>query len=174
MRISVRRLLTNLRHRNRFRDVEEFDRLSRRSRPEKLKLIPELRSNHFVRSSTRGSSKAGQSREKPETDWYLWRRTAAPGRPARTNWVRRLRGSSWQWMIPTTTSTFNAFFNTADLNWRNPELRKSMNRVLRFWPSIACGTVRIDVLWHITKIRRNCRDTGQTRTGALSKESGTD
>ncbi len=91
------------------------------------------------------------SRSSPKRDWYIWRDPAPGGGPP-NNWISDFGGSSWEWDAATGQYYLHAFLaSQPDLNWRNPQLRAAMMRVLRFWFDRGVDGFRIDVLWHIVK-----------------------
>jgi hypothetical protein len=47
-------------------------------------------------TSTPGSRKAGQSRDNPKADWYVWADPKPDGTPP-NNWLSIFGGSAWQW-----------------------------------------------------------------------------
>lgn len=133
-----------------FGDLAGFDRLLAAVHARGLRLLLDFVPNHssdqhpwFVESRT--------SRASPKRDWYIWRDSASDGGPP-NNWISDFGGSSWQWDENTGQYYLHAFLKSQpDLNWRNPELRKAMMAVLRFWLDRGVDGFRIDVLWHIIK-----------------------
>ena len=133
-----------------FGDLEAFDRLIEAVHRRKLKLILDFVPNHssdqhpwFIESR--------RSREDPKRDWYIWRDAAPDGGPP-NNWISDFGGPSWEWDEATGQYYLHAFLKEQpDLNWRHPELRRTMMDVLRFWMERGVDGFRIDVLWHIVK-----------------------
>lgn len=133
-----------------FGDLTRFDRLLAAVHARGLRLLLDFVPNHssdqhpwFVESRA--------SRENPKRDWYIWRDPASDGSPP-NNWISDFGGSSWEWDETTGQYYLHAFLQSQpDLNWRNPEVRKAMMSVLRFWLDRGVDGFRIDVLWHIIK-----------------------
>ncbi len=91
------------------------------------------------------------SRANPKRDWYLWRDPAPDGGPP-NNWLSRMGGSAWEWDALTGQYYYHAFLREQpDLNWRNPEVRRAMDEVLRFWLDRGVDGFRVDVLWLLIK-----------------------
>ena len=91
------------------------------------------------------------SRDNPKRDWYLWRDPAPDGGPP-NNWLSRMGGSAWEWDESTGQYYYHAFLREQpDLNWRNPEVRRAMDDVLRFWLDRGVDGFRVDVLWLLIK-----------------------
>ncbi|KRC79730.1 alpha-amylase family glycosyl hydrolase [Sphingomonas sp. Root241] len=133
-----------------FGTLAEFDSLLAACHAKGLKLLLDLVPNHsseahpwFVESRA--------SRESPKRDWYIWRDAAPDGGPP-NNWISDFGGSAWEYDEATGQYYYHAFLKEQpDLNWRNPELRRAMLDVLRFWFDRGVDGFRIDVLWHMIK-----------------------
>ena len=115
-----------------------------------LKLILDLVPNHtsdrhpwFVESRS--------SRSNPKRDWYIWRDGDARGGPP-TNWLSEFGGSAWQYDDASGQYYYHAFLaQQPDLNWRNPDVRRAMYDVMRFWLRKGVDGFRVDVIWHLIK-----------------------
>ena len=133
-----------------FGTMEDFDRLLAAAHERGLKLMLDLVPNHssdqhpwFIESRS--------SRENPKRDWYIWQDAAPDGGPP-NNWISDFGGSSWEWDEATGQYYLHAFLKEQpDLNWRNPDVRKAMLDVMRFWFDRGVDGFRIDVLWHCFK-----------------------
>lgn len=133
-----------------FGDLDRFDALLAEVHARGLKLLLDFVPNHtsdqhpwFVESRA--------SRSSPKRDWYFWRDPAPGGGPP-NNWMSDMGGSAWEFDERTGQYYLHAFLKEqADLNWRNPEVRKAMEDVLHFWFARGVDGFRIDVLWHCIK-----------------------
>jgi glycosidase len=133
-----------------FGSLEDFDRLLAAAHRRGLKLLLDLVPNHssdqhpwFLESRS--------SRDNPKRDWYIWRDPAPDGGPP-NNWISDFGGSSWEWDQATGQYYLHAFLKEhPDLNWRNPDMRRAMLDVMRFWFDRGVDGFRIDVLWHMIK-----------------------
>jgi alpha-glucosidase len=133
-----------------FGTMVSFDRLLQTAHRRGLRLILDLVPNHtsdrhpwFVQSRA--------SRDDPRRDWYIWRDPAPGGGPP-NNWLSLFGGPAWEWDAATGQYYYHAFLKQQpDLNWRNPELRRAMLDVMRFWLGRGVDGFRIDVLWHLIK-----------------------
>jgi alpha-glucosidase len=133
-----------------FGTLEDFDRLLTTAHARDLKVILDFVPNHssdqhpwFLESRA--------SRNNPKRDWFLWREPAPGGGPP-NNWISDFGGPAWTWDKATKQYYYHAFLKEQpDLNWRNPELRKAMYEVLRFWLDRGVDGFRVDVLWHMIK-----------------------
>jgi alpha-glucosidase len=133
--------------------LSDFDRLLSQAHRLGLKVILDFVPNHtsdehpwFVASRS--------SHESPKRDWYIWRDSTPGGSPP-NNWESYFGGSAWEWDELTGQYYLRLFTRKQpDLNWRNPEVRKAMYDVLRFWFGRGVDGVRIDVLWLLIKDER--------------------
>jgi alpha-glucosidase len=132
-----------------FGTLADFDALLKEVHRRNMKLILDLVPNHtsdqhpwFLESRS--------SRDNPKRDWYLWRDGNDGQMP--NNWRAAFGGPAWEWDPKTEQYYYHAFLKEQpDLNWRNPDVRDAMFKVIRFWLERGVDGFRIDVLWHIIK-----------------------
>ncbi len=133
-----------------FGSLDDFGRLIARAHELGLHVLLDFVPNHssnehpwFIESRS--------SRDNPKRDWYLWRDPAPDGGPP-NNWLSRMGGSAWQFDEHTGQYYYHAFLKEQpDLNWRNPDVRREMDNVLRFWLDRGVDGFRVDVLWLLIK-----------------------
>lgn len=133
-----------------FGTLADLDRLVAESHRRGIKVMLDFVPNHtsdqhpwFLESRASGDN--------PKRDWYIWRDPAPGGGPP-NNWLSVFGGGAWQWDEKTRQFYYHAFLKEQpDLNWRNPEVRKAMMGVLRFWLDRGIDGFRLDVLYHIVK-----------------------
>jgi alpha-glucosidase len=134
----------------RFGSLATFDALARDAHARGLKVILDYVPNH---TSDRHPwfLAARRSREDPKRDWYIWRDPAPDGGPP-TNWLSEFGGSAWQWEPETAQHYYHAYLvQQPDLNWRHPEVRAEMLKVLAFWLDRGVDGFRIDTIHHLIK-----------------------
>ncbi|MGQ9758383.1 MAG: alpha-amylase family glycosyl hydrolase [Actinomycetota bacterium] len=86
------------------------------------------------------------SRHNPKRNWYIWRNGRAPGKPP-NRWRAVVEGSAWEWDGKTGQYYYHAFLpQQPDLNWRNPEVKKEMFRICRFWLDLGVDGFRLDLI----------------------------
>ena len=91
------------------------------------------------------------SRNSAKRDWYIWRDPAPDGGPP-NNWRANFGGGAWERDEKTGQYYYHAFLKEQpDLNWRNPEARRAMLDVLRFWLDRDVDGFRVDVMHHLVK-----------------------
>ena len=133
-----------------FGTLDDFDALVAAAHSRGLKVILDLVPNHtsdqhpwFIESWS--------SRNNPKRDWYIWRDGRGEGGPP-NNWLSEFGGSSWEFDAHTGQYYYHAFLRTQpDLNWRNPDVRRAIHDVMRFWLRRGVDGFRVDVMWHLMK-----------------------
>jgi alpha-glucosidase len=136
-----------------FGTLAEFEQLVDHAHGLGLKVLLDFVPNH---TSDRHPwfEESRSSRDNPKRDWYLWRDPAPDGGPP-NNWLSRMGGSAWEWDALTGQYYYHAFLREQpDVNWRNQELRRAMDNVLRFWLDRGVDGFRVDVLWLLIKDAR--------------------
>lgn len=132
-----------------FGTMADFDRLLAAAHHRGIRVILDLVLNHtsdahpwFVESRS--------SCDNPLRDWYIWR----DGRNGRepNNWESIFQGSAWK-LDPTTGQYFLHLFTERqpDLNWENPDLRKAIYDMVRWWLDKGIDGFRIDAISHLKK-----------------------
>jgi alpha-glucosidase len=125
--------------------MADFDRLVKEAKARDIRVIMDFVPNHtsdkhpwFVESSS--------SRSNPKRDWYIWRDGKGPGLPP-NNWLSWFGHSAWKFDARTGQFYYHHFYpEQPDLNWRNPEVRKAMYGVLRFWLDRGVAGFRLDAV----------------------------
>ena len=125
--------------------MADFDRLVKEARSRDIRVIMDFVPNHtsdrhswFIESSS--------SRTNPKRDWYIWRDGKGPGQPP-NNWQSWFGHSAWKFDPRTGQYYYHHFYpEQPDLNWRNPEVRKAMYGVLRFWLDRGVAGFRLDAV----------------------------
>ena len=133
-----------------FGTMEDFDRLLEATHEKGMKLILDLVPNHtsYLHPWFKESR---SSKDNPKRDWYIWKDPKPDGSPP-TNWQSVFGGSGWEFDEATGQYYYHAFLKEQpDLNWRNPEVKKAMLDVMRFWLKKGVDGFRVDVIWHMIK-----------------------
>lgn len=124
--------------------LEDFDKLIAEGKKRNIKVLMDLVMNHssdkhkwFLESSS--------SKTNPKRDWYIWRDGKNGGPP--NNWQSIFGHSAWK-LDPKTNQYYYHFFypEQPDLNWRNPQVRKAMFDVARFWINRGAAGFRLDAV----------------------------
>ncbi len=139
-----------------FGTLADFDELLAGIHDRGMRLVMDLVVNHtsdehpwFVESRS--------SADNPKRDWYWWRppRTGmAAGDPGAepTNWHSFFSGSTWQLDEATDEYYLHLFSRKQpDLNWENPEVRRAVYAMMRWWLDRGVDGFRMDVINMISK-----------------------
>lgn len=128
-----------------FGTLEDFDRLVAAAHARGLRIILDYVPNH---SSDRHPwfIESRSSRKNPKRDWYIWRDPKPDGSPP-SNWLSEFGGPAWTFDPATEQFYYHAYLKEQpDLNWRNPEVRRAMLDVLRFWFARGVDGFRVDAI----------------------------
>lgn len=83
-------------------------------------------------------------------DRYIFRK-GRNGNPP-TNWESKFKGNAWKYVEKFDEYYLHLFHETqADLNWKNPEVRKEAANIVKFWMSKGVKGFRFDVINLIDK-----------------------
>ena len=125
--------------------MADFDRLVAEAKKRQIRVIMDLVANHTSDQHT-WFKESRSSKNNPKRDWYVWRNGKAPNKPP-NNWMAWFGGSAWK-LDPKTGQHYYHYFYTEqpDLNWRNPEVKKAMFDVMRFWLDRGAAGYRIDAI----------------------------
>jgi alpha-glucosidase len=81
----------------------------------------------------------------PKRDWYIWRDGKDGSYP--NNWQSWFGHSAWTKDDATGQYYYHYFYTQQpDLNWRNPEVRKAMYDIMRFWLDKGVAGFRMDAV----------------------------
>ena len=85
-----------------------------------------------------------KSRDNPKSDWYVWRDGYAEDPP--NNWHNAMGTNGWHYGERRDQWYFSAFLPfQPDLNWRNPEVKEAMFKVVRYWLDKGVDGFRLDI-----------------------------
>jgi alpha-glucosidase len=85
------------------------------------------------------------SRDNPKADWYIWR-----DQP--NNWNSLTGGSGWHYAAERGQYYWASFLSfQPDLNYRNPEVKRTMLDIVRFWLGRGVDGFRLDIFNAIYK-----------------------
>ena len=85
-------------------------------------------------------------------DYYFFREGKQNKEP--NNWISLFGGSAWTKVEGEENRYYLSLFtpNQCDLNWRNPELRAEIHKIMRFWLDKGIDGFRMDVINMISKV----------------------
>lgn len=123
--------------------MQDFDRLTRKARKLGIRVLVDLVANH-TSSKSPWFEESRSSRHNPKRDWYVWHDPAPGGGPP-TNWKSIFGGSTWTYDKKTGQYYYHMFMpQEPDLNWNNPQVRKAIYNVMRFWLRHGASGFRLD------------------------------
>ena len=132
-----------------FGTMADFDRLLEEAHSRSLKIVMDLVVNH-TSDEHAWFQESRSSRESGKRDYYIWRDPVDGHAP--TNWGSAFGGSAWEWDEKTGQYYLHCFSKKQpDLNWDNPEVRREVYDMMRFWLDKGIDGFRMDVINMISK-----------------------
>lgn len=103
-----------------------------------MKIVFDMVMNHTSMENP-WFKESSSSRTNPKADWYLWR-----DKP--NNWKSMIGGTGWQYSKERNQYYWASFLPfQPDLNYRNPEVKKTMFGIVRFWLDKGVDGFRLDI-----------------------------
>ena len=132
-----------------FGTMDDFKQLLNEAHRRNIRIIMDLVLNHtsdmhpwFLESKS--------SKENDKRDWYIWL-PPRKGKPP-NNWRTNFGKKAWRYDHLTEEYYYHSFFwEQPDLNWRNPEVKKTMFDIISFWLDMGVDGFRLDVINMIFK-----------------------
>ncbi len=125
--------------------MADFDRLVSEAKKRNIRILMDFVANH-TSDQNPWFLESRSSRTNPKRDWYIWRDGKGAGKPP-NNWQSWFGHSAWTFDQKTGQWYYHYFYvQQPDLNWRNPEVRKAMYDVMRFWLDRGAAGFRIDAV----------------------------
>ncbi len=123
--------------------LRDWDKLVLEAKKRGIRILVDFVLNH-TSDQHPWFKESRSSRTNPKRDWYVWRSGGGPTKPP-THWTSIFGGYTWTWDAPTQQWYYHVFLpQQPDVNWRNPELRKAMYDVVRFWLNHGASGFRLD------------------------------
>ena len=133
-----------------FGTMADFDNLLKGMHDRGLKLVMDLVVNHCS-SEHEWFRQARSSRENPYRDYFHWW-PAEKGKPAKRYSFFDVNNDAWKY-DSLTDSYYLHYFSVKqpDLNWENPEVRREIYDMMKFWFDKGVDGFRMDVIPFISK-----------------------
>jgi alpha-glucosidase len=124
--------------------MADLDHLFAEAKKRNLRVLMDFVINH-TSDQHPWFKESRSSKTNPKRDWYVWHDGKDGGPP--NNWQSWFGHSAWT-LDPTTNQYYYHYFyvEQPDLNWRNPEVKKAMFDVVRFWLNKGAAGFRIDAV----------------------------
>lgn len=133
----------------RYGTMEDFEELSREAEKRGIKLMLDMVFNHTSsRHEWFQKALAGDPKYK---NFYIFKKGKASGEPP-TNWESKFGGNAWEYVEKFDEYYLHLFDVTQpDLNWDNEEVRKEIQKIVKFWMKKGVEGFRFDVVNLISK-----------------------
>lgn len=133
----------------RYGTMDDFEELSREAQKRGIKLMLDMVFNH-TSSRHQWFQKALEGDPKYK-NFYIFKKGQEKGVPP-TNWESKFGGSAWEYVESFDEYYLHLFDVTQpDLNWENEEVRKEIQKIVRFWMEKGVKGFRFDVVNLISK-----------------------
>jgi oligo-1,6-glucosidase/alpha-glucosidase len=128
-------------------DSTMVDSLIREIHQRDMKVVFDLVLNHTSEAHP-WFKESRSGKDNPKSDWYVWRDGKGDDPP--TNWHSALGMNGWHFDTTRNQWYFSSFLSfQPDLNWRNPEVKKAMKQVVRYWLDKGVDGFRLDIFNYI-------------------------
>lgn len=133
-----------------FGSLEDMDQLIIEAKKRDIVLIMDLVANH-TSDQHPWFQDALKNKNSKYRDYYFFREGKDNREP--NNWISLFGGSAWTKVKDEDNMYYLSLFTPqqTDLNWENPEVRKEIENVLRFWLNRGISGFRMDVINIISK-----------------------
>ncbi|XP_006625201.1 maltase 1-like [Apis dorsata] len=137
-----------------FGTLQDLKDLIAEAKKQNLKVILDLVPNHT--SDQHKWFQQSINRTAKYTDYYIWVNATVndTGSPIKdkypNNWVSVFNGTAWTFHEKRGQFYFHQFYKQQpDLNYRNPEVKKEMENIMKFWLDNGIDGFRIDAIPHL-------------------------
>lgn len=123
--------------------LADWDHLVAEARKRNIRILVDFVVNH-TSDQHPWFKESRSSRDNPKRDWYIWKSGGGPKDPP-NHWTSIFGGYTWTWDQTTEQWYYHIFLpQQPDVNWTNPDLRKAMFDVVRFWLDHGASGFRLD------------------------------
>jgi alpha-glucosidase len=125
--------------------LKDMDELLARGKQRNIRVLLDFVST-YTSDQHKWFQESKSSRDNPKRNWYIWRDGKGPGQPP-NNWTSNFGGSAWKYDSTTNQWYYHYFYPLQpNLNWRNPEVEKSLFDVTRWWYKRGVAGFRLDAV----------------------------
>ncbi|MBK8398106.1 MAG: alpha-glucosidase [Leptospiraceae bacterium] len=133
-----------------FGTIDDVDVLIKEIHNRKMRIVFDMVLNHTSNEHP-WFQESRSSIDNPKRDWYLWKKGNEKGKPP-NNWMSMINKPGWNYDAQTDEWYFANFLDfQPDLNYRNPEVKKAMFAIMRFWLDKGVDGFRLDIFNSIFK-----------------------
>ena len=132
-----------------FGTMADFEELLGKAHAAGIKIIMDLVVNH-TSDQHPWFLEAKKGKDNPYRDYYLWADATENKLP--NAWQSFFGGSTWTYDDNSGQAYFHVFApEQPDLNWKNPQVREEIYRMIRWWLDLGIDGFRLDAISHIQK-----------------------
>lgn len=132
-----------------FGTMEDFDKLLDEAHKRGLKILMDLVVNH-TSDEHKWFIESRKSKDNKYRDYYIWKDPKDGKEP--NNWGGAFAGSAWEYDENTNMYFLHCFSRKQpDLNWENPEVRREVQELVKYWLDKGIDGFRMDVINMISK-----------------------
>lgn len=133
----------------RYGTMEDFETLATEADKRGIKLMLDMVFNHT--SSRHEWFRKALAGDEKYKNYYIFKKGNEDG-SLPTNWESKFGGNTWEY-VPELGEYYLHLFDVSqpDLNWDNPEVRKEVQNVIKFWMKKGVKGFRFDVINLISK-----------------------
>ncbi|SPC40119.1 alpha,alpha-phosphotrehalase [Latilactobacillus fuchuensis] len=140
--------------------LADFERLLKAAHQRGIKIMMDMVVNH-TSDQHHWFQESLKSKDNPYHDYYLWQDPVDGHEP--NNWLSKFSGSAWEY-VPALNQYYLHLYEKSmpDLNWRNPQLRAEIFKMMQFWADLGIDGLRLDVINNISKDKDFPNDSFKT------------
>lgn len=133
----------------RYGSMADFEELAAEAKKRGIKLMLDMVFNHT--SSRHEWFQKALAGDETYKNYYIFKKGKADG-SLPTNWESKFGGPAWEY-VPDLDEYYLHLFDVSqpDLNWDNPEVRREVQKIVKFWMSKGVKGFRFDVVNLISK-----------------------
>lgn len=130
--------------------MDDMDELIAKAKEKNIRIVMDLVFNHTSNESE-WFKESSKSKDNEKSDWYIWRDAKEDG-SAPNNWRSIFGGSAWTYSESRGQYYMHTFADfQPDVNWENPDVRKALIDVAKYWVDKGVGGFRLDAITYIKK-----------------------
>ncbi|MBN7273799.1 alpha,alpha-phosphotrehalase [Ligilactobacillus pobuzihii] len=136
----------------RYGTLDDFKELLEQVHKHHMRLIMDLVVNH-TSDQNYWFQESKKSKNNDYSDFYIWKDPKSDG-SAPNNWGSTFTDSAWEY-VPERKQYYLHLFakEQPDLNWENPEVRKSIYKMMCYWFDLGIDGFRMDVISLLSKLQ---------------------
>jgi len=131
--------------------LQDAEQLITETHKRGMKIVFDMVMNH-TSDQHQWFTESASSKTNPKADWYLWTDKL-------NNWKSVTGGKAWHYVASRNQYYYAAFLPfQPDLNYRNPDVKKAMFDIIRFWLKRGVDGFRLDMfdaLYEDAQLRNN-------------------